>query len=75
MKNLDGLTPDETLNYAPVTGLHDLRSDRHRFSLPTRGGLLFACAPGQHGQAEAKGQGRSDTSQHERSKLIHGRRV
>ncbi len=52
---------------APLPGLHHLRSDRHRFSLPTCGSLLFACAPGQHGQAEAKGQGRSDTSQHERS--------
>ncbi|MNT38826.1 hypothetical protein D3C72_1750350 [compost metagenome] len=52
---------------APLHRLHDLRGDRHGFALPTRGGLLFACAPGQHGQAEAKGQGRSDTSQHEQS--------
>ncbi|GEM_PF-3899494 len=51
----------------PLRGLHDLGGDRHRFSLPTGGGLLFARAPGQHGQAEAKGQGRSDASQHERS--------
>ncbi|KAG1530467.1 hypothetical protein G6F51_013830 [Rhizopus arrhizus] len=59
----------------PLRGPHHLRGHRHRFALPTRGGLLLACAPGQHGQAEAKGQGRSDTSQHERSRLIHGRRV
>ena len=51
----------------PLRGLHDLRGHRHRFALPTGGGLLFAPAPGQKGQAEAKGQGRSNASQHERS--------